>query len=55
VLLSVISSRPDWVIAHNTEHFTPTAARRTGLRIATPVESFRALSDSLSDPRRRAA
>jgi hypothetical protein len=53
VLLSAIASRPDWFITHNTKHFTPAVRRRTGLRIATPVEFFRALSDSLSDPRRR--
>jgi hypothetical protein len=54
VLLSAIANGPDWFITHNTKHFTPTVARRTGLRIATPVEFFRALSNSLSDPRRRA-
>ena len=54
VLLSAIASRPDWLITHNTKHFTPAVERRTGLRIATPVEFFRALSNSLSDPRRRA-
>jgi hypothetical protein len=53
VLLSAIASRPDWFITHTTKHFTPAVARRTGLRIATPVEFFRALSNSLSDPRRR--
>ncbi len=50
VLLSAIASRPDWLITHNTKHFTPAVARRSGLRIATPVEFFRALSKSLSDP-----
>jgi predicted nucleic acid-binding protein len=50
VLLSAIASRPDWLITHNTKHFTPAVAGRTGLRIATPVE-FRALSKSLSDQR----
>jgi len=54
VLLSAIASRPDWLITHNTKHFTPAVAQRTGLRIATPAEFFRALSKSLSDPRRRA-
>ena len=54
VLLSAIASRPDWPITHHTKHFTPAVERRTGLRIATPVEFFRALSNSLSDPRRRA-
>ena len=54
VLLSAIARRPDWFITHNTKHFTPAVARRTGLRIATPVEFFRALSNSLSDSRRRA-
>ena len=44
VLLSAIASRPDWLLTHNTKHFTPAVARRTGLRIATPVEFFRTLS-----------
>jgi predicted nucleic acid-binding protein len=48
VLLSAIASHPDWLLTHNTKHFTPTVARRTGLRIATPVEFFRELSKSLS-------
>ena len=49
VLLSAIASHPDWLLTHNTKHFTPAVARRTGLRIATPVEFFRALSKTLSD------
>jgi hypothetical protein len=48
VLLSAVASRPDWVLTHNTKHFTQTVARRTGLRIATPVEFFQALSESIS-------
>jgi hypothetical protein len=48
VLLSAIASRPDWLLTHNTKHFTPSVARRTGLRIATPVEFFQALSKTLS-------
>jgi predicted nucleic acid-binding protein len=51
VLLSAMASRPDWLLTHNVKHFTPAVARRTGLRIATPVEFFRALSNSLSNPR----
>src|SRR2546429_22906 len=51
VLLSAIASRPDWLLTHNTKHFTQTVARRAGLRIATLVEFFRALSKSLSDQR----
>jgi predicted nucleic acid-binding protein len=47
-LLSAIASRPDWFLTHNTKHFTPAVARRTGLRFATPVEFFRALSLSIS-------
>jgi predicted nucleic acid-binding protein len=50
VLLSAIASRPDWLITHNTKHFTRAVACRTGLRIATPVEFFRALAKSVSDP-----
>ena len=48
VLLSAIASRPDWFLTHNTKHFTPAVARRTGLRFATPVEFFRVLSGSIS-------
>jgi predicted nucleic acid-binding protein len=48
VLLSAIASRPDWLLTHNTKHFTPAVARKTGLRIATPAEFFRALSKSLT-------
>lgn len=48
VLLSAVASRPDWLLTHNTKHFTPSVARRTGLRIATPVEFFQALSKTLS-------
>jgi hypothetical protein len=47
VLLSAIASRPDWLLTHNTKHFTAAVARRTGLKIATPAEFFRALSNSL--------
>jgi len=43
-----MASRPDWFLTHNTKHFTPAVARRTGLRIATPAEFFRALSKSIS-------
>jgi len=48
VLLSAIASRPDWFLTHNTKHFTPAVARRSGLRFATPVEFFRALSQSIT-------
>ena len=44
VLLSTIASKPDWLLTHNTKHFTKAVARRTSLRIATPAEFFRALS-----------
>jgi hypothetical protein len=48
VLLSAIASRPDWLLTHNTKHFTPAVALRTGLRFATPIEFFRELSRSVS-------
>jgi hypothetical protein len=48
ILLSAISSRPDWLLTHNTKHFTQAIAKRVGLRIATPVEFFRVLSSSLA-------
>ena len=47
VLLSAIASKPDWLLTHNTKHFTQTVANRTGLRIATPAEFFRTLSSLL--------
>jgi hypothetical protein len=47
VLLSAIKSRPDWLLTHNTKHFSAAVARRTGLRIATPSDFFRALSQGI--------
>lgn len=44
VLLSAIASKPDWLLTHNTKHFTKAVAERTSLRIATPADFFRALS-----------
>jgi predicted nucleic acid-binding protein len=44
VLLSAIASNPDWLLTHNTKHFTPAAAKRTGLRIATPADFFRTIA-----------
>lgn len=44
VLLSAMASRPDWVLTHNTKHFTRVVAQRTSLRIATLAEFFRQLS-----------
>ena len=47
VLLSAMASKPDWLLTHNTKHFTKTVAHRTSLRIATPAEFFRTLSTLL--------
>jgi hypothetical protein len=47
VLLSAMSSKPDWLLTHNTKHFTPAVAKRTGLRIATPAAFFKVLSSLL--------
>jgi len=44
VLLSAMASKPDWLLTHNTKHFTKAVALRTSLRIATPVEFFQTLS-----------
>jgi len=35
VLLSAMSSKPDWLLTHNTKYFTQAVANRTGLRIAS--------------------
>jgi hypothetical protein len=47
VLLSAMQSRPDWLLTHNTAHFTPAVAARTGLRIATPRTFFQTLARGL--------
>ena len=44
VVLSAMASKPDWLLTHNTKHFTKAVAERTALRIATPAEFFRALA-----------
>jgi hypothetical protein len=41
VLLSASLSNPDWLLTHNTRHFTQAVAERTSLRIATPADFFR--------------
>jgi hypothetical protein len=47
VLLSATASSPDWLLTHNTKHFSPAVAARTGLRISTPSDFFRTLSSYL--------
>lgn len=47
ILLSAMASKPDWLLTHNTKHFTQAVAKRTGVRIATPAEFFRILSSLL--------
>jgi len=44
VLLSAMACKPDWLLTHNTKHFTKAVAQRAGLRIAEPAGFFRALS-----------
>jgi predicted nucleic acid-binding protein len=44
VLLSAMASKPDWLLTHNTKHFSKAVAQRTSLRIDTPANFFRALS-----------
>lgn len=44
VLLSAVAAKPDWLLTHNTRHFTQAVARRASLRIATPADFFRALA-----------
>ncbi len=42
VLVSALRAAPDWLLTGNTEHFTPSVAARTGLRIVEPEEFVRA-------------
>lgn len=51
VLLSAIQACPDWLITHNTRHFTSKIAEDTRLRIATPIEFFRNLAEGIRQPR----
>jgi hypothetical protein len=44
VLLSAMEAKPDWLLTHNTRHFTQAVAVRCGLRIATPGEFFETLA-----------
>jgi hypothetical protein len=48
VLLPALHSQPDWLLTHNTAHFTPAVATRTGLRIATPRTFFQTLARGLA-------
>jgi predicted nucleic acid-binding protein len=52
ILLSAIACKPDWLLTHNTKHFTPAVAAKTGLRIATPRQFFGTLSKTLAQQRR---
>ena len=49
VLLSAIDAKPDWLLTHNTKHFTPEVAATTGLKIATPIEFFRNLAQGIRE------
>jgi hypothetical protein len=44
LILSAMASKPDWLLTHNTKHFTKAVAERSGVRIAAPVEFFRTLA-----------
>jgi predicted nucleic acid-binding protein len=44
VLLSAMASNPDWLLTHNTKHFTAAVAKRVGLRVATPAEFLKTLT-----------
>ena len=48
VLLSAMNARPDWLLTHNTKHFTPQVAKRSRLRIGSPADLFRQLSRGIS-------
>jgi predicted nucleic acid-binding protein len=48
ILLSAMEAKPDWLLTHNTKHFTPQVAKRTGLRIGSPAAFFWELSQGIS-------
>jgi hypothetical protein len=43
-----MAGNPDWLLTHNTRHFTQAIAKRIGLRIVTPATFFRTLSSVFS-------
>lgn len=47
VLLSAMNAKPDWLLTHNTKHFTRQVAESTGLQIGSPADFFRQLSRGL--------
>ena len=49
VLLSAMDARPDWLLTHNTKHFTLQVAANTGLRIATPIDFFHYFAQSVRE------
>lgn len=48
VLLSAMDAKPDWLLTHNTKHFTARVAQQTGLQIGSPADFFRQLSQGVS-------
>ena len=52
VLLSAIAAKPDWIITHNTKHFTEQVAQNTGIRIVTPIDFFRHMANAIEESRR---
>ena len=45
---SAMQAKPDWLLTHNTKHFTPQVSKRTGLQIGTPADFFRQLSQGIT-------
>jgi predicted nucleic acid-binding protein len=48
VLLSAMLAKPDWLLTHNTKHFTPQVAKKCELRIGSPADFFRQHSEGIS-------
>ncbi|MCI0348986.1 MAG: PIN domain-containing protein [Acidobacteriales bacterium] len=48
VLLSAKNAKPDWLLTHNTRHFTQQVEKRTGLQIGSPADFFLKLSQGIS-------
>ncbi len=48
VLVSAMNAKPDWLLTHNTKHFTPQVAKRAGLQIGSPADFFRELAQRIN-------
>lgn len=40
VLAAALTTKPDWILSNNSDHFSPAVSRKIAIRIATPLQFF---------------